>query len=242
MIFRTSQGGIWIRSLEGIYRGYQDIFSLHSSPSHQDLRRWLGSSREWLASRRRSSFLFGAKTVGWTNSKNRGTPKWMVYSGKPWKTLLNWMILGVPLFSETSIWMSTYYCHVFLVRRAFSERSDGQRCPNNLRNFQPKINKSIALLLCSHAHSWSADLSERWDLFLGETLPNFDAFGGFSKLFGHGAILFGLNLWYGMFSLTVPRVAYWLNSHVLLKGSRSRGIWTVGCFSPVVVKYKAFQK
>ena len=38
-------------------------------------------------------------------SKNRGTPKWMVYNGKPWKTLSKWIIwidLGVPLFSETS--------------------------------------------------------------------------------------------------------------------------------------------
>ena len=34
-------------------------------------------------------------------SKNRGTPKWMVYSGKPY---LKWMIWGGnPLFSETSI-------------------------------------------------------------------------------------------------------------------------------------------
>ena len=32
-------------------------------------------------------------------SKNRGTPKWMVYNGKPY---IFWMILGVPLFSETS--------------------------------------------------------------------------------------------------------------------------------------------
>ena len=37
-------------------------------------------------------------------SKNRGTPTWMVYNGKPWKTLLKWMVLGVPLFSETSIY------------------------------------------------------------------------------------------------------------------------------------------
>ena len=27
-------------------------------------------------------------------STNRGTPKWMVYNGKPMKTLLKWMILG----------------------------------------------------------------------------------------------------------------------------------------------------
>jgi len=34
-------------------------------------------------------------------SKNRGTPKWMVYNGKP---LLKWMIWGEnPLFTETSI-------------------------------------------------------------------------------------------------------------------------------------------
>ena len=36
-------------------------------------------------------------------SKNRGTPKWMVYNGK---TLLKWMIWGeTPLFSETPIWI-----------------------------------------------------------------------------------------------------------------------------------------
>ena len=34
-------------------------------------------------------------------SKNRGTPKWMVYNGKP---LLKWMIWGIPPFKETSIW------------------------------------------------------------------------------------------------------------------------------------------
>ena len=34
-------------------------------------------------------------------SKNRATRKWMVYNGKP---LLKWMIWGVPLFSETSIY------------------------------------------------------------------------------------------------------------------------------------------
>ena len=33
-------------------------------------------------------------------SKTRDTPKWMVYDGNP---LLKWMILGVPLFSETPI-------------------------------------------------------------------------------------------------------------------------------------------
>ncbi len=27
-------------------------------------------------------------------SKNKGTPKWMIYNGKPWKTLLKWMIWG----------------------------------------------------------------------------------------------------------------------------------------------------
>ena len=32
-------------------------------------------------------------------SKNRGTPKWMVYNGKPY---LKWMIWGYPYFSETS--------------------------------------------------------------------------------------------------------------------------------------------
>jgi len=33
-------------------------------------------------------------------SENRGTPKWMVYNGK----LIKMDDLGVPLFSETSIW------------------------------------------------------------------------------------------------------------------------------------------
>ena len=33
-------------------------------------------------------------------SKNKGTPKWMVYN---FKTLLKWMIWGVPLFLETPI-------------------------------------------------------------------------------------------------------------------------------------------
>ena len=33
-------------------------------------------------------------------SKNRGTPKWMVYNGTPFKM----DDLGVPLFSETSIY------------------------------------------------------------------------------------------------------------------------------------------
>ena len=36
-------------------------------------------------------------------SKNNGTPKWMVYNGKPMKTLLNMDDLGVPLFLETPI-------------------------------------------------------------------------------------------------------------------------------------------
>ena len=34
-------------------------------------------------------------------SKNRGTPKWMVYNGKPYFSMDD---LGVPLFSETSKW------------------------------------------------------------------------------------------------------------------------------------------
>ena len=39
-------------------------------------------------------------------SKNRGTPKWMVYNGKP---LLKWMIWGVfPLFLETPIWENMF--------------------------------------------------------------------------------------------------------------------------------------
>jgi len=40
-------------------------------------------------------------------SKNRGTPKWMVYNGRPMKTLLKWMVLGVPPFSETPIYIYT---------------------------------------------------------------------------------------------------------------------------------------
>ena len=44
-------------------------------------------------------------------SKNRGTPKWMVYNGK---TLLKWIDLGVPLFFETPIWFSSQYANVFL--------------------------------------------------------------------------------------------------------------------------------
>ena len=45
----------------------------------------------------------GFTTVPETNmsiSKNRGTPKWMVYNGNPIKI----DDLGVPLFSETPIW------------------------------------------------------------------------------------------------------------------------------------------
>ena len=34
--------------------------------------------------------------------KNSGTPKWMIFNGKPYWTLDD---LGVPLFSETSIWI-----------------------------------------------------------------------------------------------------------------------------------------
>ena len=35
-------------------------------------------------------------------SKNRGTPKWMVYNGKPYFLMDD---LGVPLFSETPIYL-----------------------------------------------------------------------------------------------------------------------------------------
>ncbi len=31
-------------------------------------------------------------------SKYKGTPKWMVYNGKPMKTLLKWMIWWYPYF------------------------------------------------------------------------------------------------------------------------------------------------
>ena len=35
-------------------------------------------------------------------SKNRGTPKWMVYNGKTWKTPIKIHDLVVPLFLEVS--------------------------------------------------------------------------------------------------------------------------------------------
>ena len=39
-------------------------------------------------------------------SKNKGTPKWMVYDGKPY---LKWMIWGEnPLFSETPMWIGEH--------------------------------------------------------------------------------------------------------------------------------------
>jgi len=38
-------------------------------------------------------------------SKNRGTPKWMVYNGKP---PIKMDDLGVPLFSETSIFLNMF--------------------------------------------------------------------------------------------------------------------------------------
>ena len=39
-------------------------------------------------------------------SKNRGTPKWMIYNGNPY--YIKWMILGVPPFSETPIHIYIY--------------------------------------------------------------------------------------------------------------------------------------
>ena len=39
-------------------------------------------------------------------SKNRGTPKWMVYNGKPYEQMDD---LGVPLFLETPIYRITSY-------------------------------------------------------------------------------------------------------------------------------------
>ena len=43
--------------------------------------------------------------ASWTHmgvSKNRGTPKWMVYNGKPYEQMDD---LGVPLFLETPIYV-----------------------------------------------------------------------------------------------------------------------------------------
>ena len=69
-------------------------------------------------------------------SKNRGTPKWMVYNGKP---LLKWMIWGEnPPFKETPIWVwqrgldgvelwtagedkTTYAKHWLVGRRTFNK-------------------------------------------------------------------------------------------------------------------------
>ena len=39
-------------------------------------------------------------------SKNKGTPKWLVYNGKSMKTLLKWMLWGVPLFMETPVYVA----------------------------------------------------------------------------------------------------------------------------------------
>ena len=36
-------------------------------------------------------------------SKNSGTPKWMVYKGKPYQNGIKMDDLGVPLFLETSM-------------------------------------------------------------------------------------------------------------------------------------------
>ena len=47
-------------------------------------------------------------------SKNRGTPKWMVYNGKPYWN--GWF--GVPLFSETSICVSYRRLMAFLAHTA----------------------------------------------------------------------------------------------------------------------------
>ena len=45
-------------------------------------------------------------------SKNSGTPKWMVYNGKP---LLKWDDLGVPLFVETSICVYVHISYIVYV-------------------------------------------------------------------------------------------------------------------------------
>ena len=42
-------------------------------------------------------------------SKNRGTPKWMVYNGKP---LLKWMIWGYPYFWKHPSHVYLLWCHV----------------------------------------------------------------------------------------------------------------------------------
>ena len=43
--------------------------------------------------------MFGSPQLG--VSKNNGTPKWMVYNGKPYEQMDD---LGVPLFLETPNW------------------------------------------------------------------------------------------------------------------------------------------
>ena len=48
-------------------------------------------------------------------SKNTGTPKWMVYNGKP---LLKWMIWRVPLYLETPK-LTCAYCSNGLTNLAF---------------------------------------------------------------------------------------------------------------------------
>ena len=51
------------------------------------------------------TFFLGGKLPGSNDSlgasKNRGTPQWMVYNGKPYEQIHN---LGVPLFLEIPIW------------------------------------------------------------------------------------------------------------------------------------------
>ena len=49
-------------------------------------------------STRQISRAIGIKQRQMDVSKDRDTPKWMIYNGKPWKTLLKWMIWGYLYF------------------------------------------------------------------------------------------------------------------------------------------------
>ena len=97
---------------------YKEMYNIHSwyilgfyiFPIRLDgVRPELSEDRTWYLRRRRARKVpvvrsrnrRGRKTTALENigvSKNRGTPKWMVYNGKPWKTLLKWMIWGYHYF------------------------------------------------------------------------------------------------------------------------------------------------